>query len=167
MALALLAALAFHPPPASAARSATSRLHAVFDDYWQWQAREDPEEATFRGDNRYNDRITDLRPEAIARRKAFRHDLLARLRTIDAGSVAGQDRISRDVLLTMLEGAERLGAFPVELMPLSQTNGPQIEFAFVVKSTPFRNRADYEMYLKRLSALAVQLGQIEALMRRG
>jgi len=167
MALGLLAALAFHALPAGAAHSATSRLHAVFDDYWQWQAREDPEEATFRGDDRYNDRVTDLRPEAIARRKAFRRDLLARLRTIDAGSVAGQDRVSRDVLLTMLDSAERLGAFPVELMPLSQTNGPQIDFAFVVKSTPFRNPADYEAYLKRLSALAVQLGQIEALMRRG
>lgn len=167
MTLALLAALAFHALPASAARSATSRLHAIFDDHWEWQAREDPEEATFRGDNRFNDRVTDLRPEAIERRRAYRRELLARLRRIDVGSVAGQDRVSRDVLLTMLEGAERLGAFPVELMPLSQTDGPQIDFAFVVKSTPFRNPADYETYLKRLSALAVQLGQIEALMRRG
>jgi uncharacterized protein (DUF885 family) len=45
--------------------------------------------------------------------------------------------------------------------------GPQLDFALLVKSTRFRNANDYEHYLARLHALPVQMRQMEALMREG
>ena len=45
-------------PPAANADAA--KLHALFDDEWQWTLREYPEFATGVGDNRYNDKLTDL-----------------------------------------------------------------------------------------------------------
>jgi uncharacterized protein (DUF885 family) len=142
-------------------------LRQVFDEYWNWTKREFPEYATFLGDDRYNDRLTDLSPEAIARRKAYTRTLLERLERFDASKLPGQDGVSLGVLRTQLDARIRLNAFPVERLQISQTGGPQIDLAFLVKSTPFRNGADYEAYLKRLHALPDALRQIEALMRQG
>jgi len=49
---------------------AAKKLHALFDEDWQWGLQQYPEGATLLGDNRYNDRVTDYSPEAIERRKA-------------------------------------------------------------------------------------------------
>jgi uncharacterized protein (DUF885 family) len=153
--------------PALAQSGEAAQLHRLFDDYWAWVKRENPEFATFLGDDRYSDRLTDLSPESIARRKAYRRDLAARLRKFDARRLPAQDGISLAVLRTELESRVRLDAFPDERMPVSQTAGPQLEFAMLVKSTPFRHVVDYERYLQRLHALPVQLRQLESLMREG
>ena len=42
---------------------ASKRLHALFAEDWQWFLEQYPEAATLLGDNRYNDRLTDLRPK--------------------------------------------------------------------------------------------------------
>src|ERR1044071_9001394 len=59
------------------------KLHALFDEDWQWGLKEFPEGATLLGDNRYNDRLTDYSPEAIARYKAHDRDMLDRIQKID------------------------------------------------------------------------------------
>jgi uncharacterized protein (DUF885 family) len=164
---AALVAAACACSPASAQGDSNKTLQTLFDEYWAWDSREFPEIATARGDDRYNDRVTDLSQAAIDRRKAYRADLLARLRKVDVASISGQDRVSRDVLVVTLENDVRVGAFHDEWMPVSQTTGPQLNFAFVAKSTPFRNVADYENYLKRMHGLSVQVGQTQALMARG
>ena len=147
------------------AANATARLHALFDDYWSWVERENPEIATFLGNDRYDDRLTDFSPAAIARRKARAREILANLRSFDALPLAEQDALSLAVLESQLERRLRVAAFPVERMPVSPMGGPQLDFALLVKSSPFRNVADYERYLARLRALPTQLAQIEALMR--
>jgi len=153
--------------PAFAQRSEAARLHALFDEYWAWVKRDNPEAATYLGDDRYNDRLTDLSAPAIARRKAYAQQILDRLRQFDAQRLAGQDAVSLAVLKSQLERRLRVAAFPMERLQLSPMDGPQLDFALLVKSTPFRTVTDYEHYLKRLRALPVQLRQIEALMREG
>lgn len=37
----------------------TQQLHSLFDEFWQYHLRIDPESATSLGDNRYNDRLTN------------------------------------------------------------------------------------------------------------
>jgi uncharacterized protein (DUF885 family) len=165
LAISLLGSSACFAAPAS---SATQSLHSLFDEYWATFAREFPEYATYRGDTRYNDRLTDFSPEAIARRKAYGTNLLARLRRIDARAISDGDRVSLDVLKTQLAQRLRVMSFAgSELMPISQMNGPQIDFVFLVKATPFHNARDYDAYLARLHALPRQLEQMKALMRRG
>jgi uncharacterized protein (DUF885 family) len=164
----LLCAVACSMPPAVAATPQSQRLHALFDDYWETFAREFPEYATFRGDTRYNDRLTDLSPEAIERRKAYATSLLARLRQVDSRAISDVDHVSLDVLATQLAERLRVMSFPGSaLMPISQMYGPQVDFAFLVKSTPFHDAHDYDAYVARLRALPTQLQQMEALMRRG
>ena len=163
----VVAAIAATCVPAFAQAGDEAALHTLFDDYWSFVKREFPEYATLLGDDRYDDRLTDLAPEAITRRKAFIRELLRQALQFDAARIAGQDAISLAVIRVKLQAQDRLDAFPAERMPISQTYGPQVEFAYVVKSTPFRSVADYERYLQRLRALPVQLRQVEALMRQG
>ena len=40
--------------------AATQALYALFDEEWERGMRENPEEASYRGDKRYNDRWTDM-----------------------------------------------------------------------------------------------------------
>ncbi|MGE5170358.1 MAG: DUF885 domain-containing protein [Rudaea sp.] len=174
LAAAAFCGAAVHAQPGAAAvrahapaPNATTRLHALFDDYWSWIKRDNPEFATFLGDDRYDDRLTDLSPAAIARRKAHLRAVLARLRQFDARALADQDALSLTVLESELERRLRVAAFPVERMAISPMGGPQLDFALLAKSTPFRNVADYDHYLARLRALPTQLEQIEALMREG
>lgn len=165
---ALVVALALATSgPALAQRSEAARLHALFDEYWAWFERDNPEYATYLGDDRYDDRLTDLSASAIARRKAYVQQVLDRLRQFDARRLAGQDAVSLAVLKSDLERRVRVGTFPAERLALSQMGGPQLDFALLAKSTRFRSVADYERYLKRLHALPLQLRQIEALMREG
>src|SRR5690348_894248 len=82
------------PLPALAAGGETAKLHAMFDEYWAWTKRESPEFATLLGDERYNDRLTDLSAAAIARRKAYVHALLARLRAVQPRGLSEQDAVS-------------------------------------------------------------------------
>ena len=154
--------------PAIAQRAAeAARLHALFDEAWERTKRDNPEFATYLGDDRYDDRLKDLSSEAIERRKAYRRQLLERLRRFDGRKLTGQDVVSLAVLTSQLDRQVRVDAFHAERMPISPMDGPQLDFALLVKSTPFRNATDYERYLKRLHALPVQLRQIEALMRQG
>jgi uncharacterized protein (DUF885 family) len=154
-------------PPVLAASGDAAKLHAIFDEYWAWTKRESPEFATLLGDDRYNDRLTDLSPAAIARRKAYVHALLARLRAIAPRGLREQDAVSLAVLSSQLARRERVEMFHDERMPMSAHYGAQIDFAYVVKLSPFRTVQDYERYLLRLRALPVYLQQVEALMREG
>jgi len=154
--------------PAMAQTTAAEEANAIFAEYWQRVAEEFPEYSTFRGDDRYNDRLTDLSPEAIARRRDYAQDLLARVRRVDADRLTGQTRISLDVLRATLERRVRVQSVEgSELMPVSPMTGPQLEFSLLVKSTRFQNADDYRKYLRRLATLPQQLKQIEALLRRG
>ncbi|HJQ26363.1 MAG TPA: DUF885 domain-containing protein [Blastocatellia bacterium] len=143
------------------------KLHALFDEDWQWGLKQFPEMATLLGDDRYNDRLSDYSPEAIARNQAHEREMLDRIRKIDRAKLTGQDVISYDLFLRDKQLNVAGAHFPTELMPIDQMNGVQILFGQLVGSTPFRNAKDYENYLARLAALPRQIDQLIALMRRG
>ena len=53
--------------PASQSDAAAD-LHRLFEATWQKELVADPQMANYLGDNRYNDRWTDMSKEAITRR---------------------------------------------------------------------------------------------------
>ena len=66
----------------------TNALHALFDRAWEWSAVEFPEFATYRGDLRYNDRLSDASLEAQTRRDAQTAAFLAEARAISRDKLA-------------------------------------------------------------------------------
>jgi uncharacterized protein (DUF885 family) len=150
-------------------------LAALFEREFQWQLQEHPEYATFVGDERYNDRLSEQTPAADARRKAHAKALLAELKRFDAARLNTQDRISRDLMVEDLELQARIDALYGDL-PFSglggwtivgPTNGPQYGFPALAKASPLRNAHDYENYLHRLSLIPQSLQQQTELMRIG
>ncbi len=156
-----------------------SKLHTLFDNEWQWTLEEYPEFATRIGDDRYNNKLTDLSAPAMERRKAHARDVLKRIRAIDRGSLTGQDVLSYDLFLK--EAANRValerfpaGTIPVmgflmpyEWMPISQMGGIHTSISELPRLTPLRNTKDYDDFLARLEAYPRQIDQVIELMKRG
>jgi uncharacterized protein (DUF885 family) len=146
---------------------AAKKLHLLFEEDWQWGLKNFPEAATLLGDNRYNDRLTDLSFEAVERYKAHEREMLERVQKIDRSALSGQDAISYDLFLRDKKLNVEGQRFSSELMPLNQMEGPQLTFPQLAASTAFRNRKDYEDYLARLNGFSKYIDQIIALARRG
>jgi uncharacterized protein (DUF885 family) len=142
-------------------------LHELFKEDWEWTLNDSPEWATYLGDNRYNDRLSDVSVEAWERRKAHSREMLDRIRRIDRSKLTGQDTTSYDLFLRNAQIAVDGARFPTEFMAVSQMQGPQIEFPMLANATPFRNVRDYENYLTRLAAFPHYLDQVTALMQHG
>jgi uncharacterized protein (DUF885 family) len=139
---------------------------ALQKDYWEWLLHEFPELSTWTGDNRYNDRFTDLSFEAIERRNADVRSMLEQVRSIDQSRLSRQDALSHALLVWELSLAVSAQQFP-PVMLLTQIWGPQLLFPQLVSVTPFRTTTDYENYLERLSSFPLYLEQVTGLLRRG
>ncbi len=161
-------AAAAEPPPNKA-------LHALFDREFKLGLEEHPERATFLGIPGYDDRLTDLSPEAATRRRGHVKRVIAELKRFDSKALSTQDRISRDVLLDSLELLEKQNALYGDLpfsedddwLPVSSMNGPQNLFPYLARATSLKRGADFGNYVKRLAAIAKQLDQTIARMRVG
>lgn len=156
------------PPGRHVAADSVARvLHTFFDEDWQWRLEQYPEFATSLGDHRYDERLTDFSLDAIDRREAHDRQMLDRIRAIDRSALGDEDLLSYDLFLREKQLALEGQRFPLELMPLTQLNGPQLDFPHLITQMPFRNARDYRNYLARLDAYSRQLDQVVALMRRG
>jgi uncharacterized protein (DUF885 family) len=134
--------------------------------YWEWLLREYPELSTWTGDDRYNDRFTDLSFEAIERRNGDERRMLDEVGSIEPSRLSGQDVLSHALLLWDLSLAVEAQQFP-PVMFLTQISGPQLSFPQLVSVSPFRTKADYDNYLERLDRFPLYLEQVIALLRRG
>lgn len=175
----LVAALVFFSatsPMALATPAETTRsFRALLAEQWDLSHREFPEAATEAGDNRFNDRLSDLSPAAVERRKANDRRVQQVLAGINASELSGQDRISYDVFATLNQQAVKIdtlfGNLPFgandNWLPVSPMSGPQDSLPSLVRQTPFATVRDYENYLQRLAAFPRQIQQIIARMQQG
>ncbi len=157
--------------------TAAEQANALFAEYWEWQLRELPGFATYIGDHRYDDRLTDVSAAAIARRKAYQAELATRLAAIDVNALSGQDAVSYRVLATELARRARVDAVFADpaaagadaWLAVTQFNGPHVGFGglpSLVRVTRFANARDYDNYLKRLEAFPATIEQTVANLRR-
>ena len=164
---------------ATSANPEATKLHALFEDEWQWTVREYPEFATSVGDPRYNGTLTDLSVPAMNRRKAHQRDVLARIVAIDRASLSGQDALSYDLFRRTVEQNVSLQRFPAgmtpfdgmlmpnERMPTTQMDGIHLDIPRLPRIMPLRTSKDYDDFLSRLAAYPRQVDQVIELMKRG
>ncbi|MEM8771207.1 MAG: DUF885 domain-containing protein [Pseudomonadota bacterium] len=142
-------------------------LAALIDDYWSNEMEENPFQATGAGVHDYNDRVPAVAPEDHARRARQAAAFLSRLEAIDRSGLNESDRVNADLLTFILKHKVALAAFDPWRIPFLADTGFHTNFSYTVNATPFRNEADYEAYLKRLSALPAYIDQHIANMRQG
>jgi uncharacterized protein (DUF885 family) len=171
----LVAALLVLGATLGAAAAPSKALQTLFEREFRWRLQQWPEYATFVGVDDYNDRLSDLSPAAIARRKDHARALLRELERIDARSLDVTDRVSRALMLeevrTQVAFDDLYGALPFTgsngWLMVGPTWGPQHLLPLLAKVAPFRHPRDYDKYLRRLADVPRAIDQMTALMREG
>lgn len=168
--LSIPLAAAAAQPSASAAtptrNAATQALYALFDEEWERDMRESPEEASYRGDKRFNDRWTDMGMAAIQARMEGDREALRRLRAIDRKALSASDQLNYDVFVWDLEKAVERQKYREYLSPVGHSGGVQTAEG-ISEVLPFATTKDYRDWLARMRALPVVIEQNEVLMREG
>ena len=164
-ALILLLALAF-TLAAHAQQTEAQKLHKLFDEEWEWGLRDDPEGATFVGDRRYDDRLTDRSAEAYERRRAHGRDALAKIQAIDRSKLSADDKLNYDLFLLQAKNGVEGDKFPGELMPIGR-GGIHELMSDLAQGSPKDTVKDYENFLIRMRAFPRAVDDTIALMKRG
>jgi uncharacterized protein (DUF885 family) len=146
----------------------TRRLHRLFDTQWEAQARRAPESATFRGDHRYNDRLSDVSAEAQAAQDAQAREWLAEAQAIRRDRLGATDRVSLDLFTDARRREVALQAFPgYRSLRLGALSGVQTQLAQLLQVVPMNSAAQARQLLARLAAYPRHMDQQIDSLRRG
>jgi uncharacterized protein (DUF885 family) len=156
-------------PPAEPARDskAGTELHALLDEIWEFELREDPLYATQVGDHRYDDRLPSVAISDLTRRNEARRKFLDRLKAIDATRLDETDRDSQALQRVRLEDSIREFEMHHYRFPINADSGFHMELAQLTSQMPFDTPHDYENFLARLHALPQYMAQNTDLLRDG
>src|SRR5581483_8047365 len=143
------------------------QLATLLDEEWQYELRSSPELATSIGDNRYNDRLSDVSPEFYQSDLDQRRKFLKQFEGLDTSGLSHQDSLSLQLMIRELREQIEGAQFKPWEMPVNQRGGPQIELPDLITLTPFNNLQDYENYLSRLRQIPRVFDQTTANMRQG
>lgn len=159
------------PPTQSHAQShmagRDARLIALLDRYYDLICQSDPVGASTRGDLRFNDRLPDVSPEAIAAQRADAAAILAEVRTLDRGTLRGEDLIDADLLEYTLDLADRGAKYMPEQMPINALEGPHVSLPQMYLQLPFATEQQVADYVTRLEKIPTLIDQQIANMRAG
>ena len=170
LAVLLLSALfvpAFGQLDAKPVAERLAAQNALFEEQYQSDLKNFPEEATSFGDYRYNDKLTDDSLAALAERNKIDQDFLARLKAIPTTGFSEQDQVSHDLMARMLE--QRITNYGLKEyeMPINQQDDIYMTLADLPLSVPFDTVKQYEDYILRLRAIPQALSQTTEVLRAG
>ncbi len=138
-------------------------LYDLFDRHWRGLMEDHPETATYVGWHEHHDRLTDWSLDAIERRRREANEPMDALQRVDRSV----DPLSADLFESELRREIDAMAFPSELLPLDQLDGPQNDLPFLLSAMPLGTDAQHGDYLSRLRAIPRVLEQTRALMDAG
>lgn len=144
-----------------------AQLQKAIDAQWEYQLRTNPEFATYVGDARYNDRLTDVSPAAIAAELEEERKQLAVFEAIDPSGFTGEEALNRQLMIRGLREDVEGAQFKRWEMPVDQMNGIHLGYAALPSQMPFNSVKDYENYIARLRAIPRAFAQVTEDMRLG
>ena len=174
-ALASFATPALHAADAPAATAPAAdkaaQLDKLYADYWEALLKLNPLQATFQGDNRYNDQMPDFYSAAFRKQSHdFTQQWLDRAQAIGSDGLQGQDLISYEIFVhdakESLEGEQ----YPDWMLPVDQMGSIATFAAQLGNGTgaqPFKTVKDYDNWLARGNRIPVLVDSIIADMQAG
>jgi uncharacterized protein (DUF885 family) len=140
------------PPSQQLASPATSSrdLAQLLDEIWQNQLKQSPEYATYLGDKRYDDQLSDVSPRAINDELARERGYIVRLSQIDTTRLPHQEQLSAELMLRQLVENQEAAPFKEWEMPVTQYTGVQLDLPQLATHTQFDTAVDYDHYVVRL-----------------
>ncbi|PYX30670.1 MAG: DUF885 domain-containing protein [Acidobacteria bacterium] len=144
-----------------------AELNRQLADEWEYTLRMQPELATHVGDNRYNDRLSDLSDKAIAEDLEHERRALRGFEAIDTTGFPEQEKLNQALMVRSLREGIEAAKFKNWEMPATQFGGIHLGYASLPFDTPFRDVKDYENYRARLLQIPRVLEQATGHMRDG
>jgi len=159
------------PPQAEqyihAPADANQQLARLFQYHQEYSMFQYPEWATYEGDHRYDDRLTDNSEKAVQSRIQDLHRLMSLLQKIPTDSLSAENKLNHSLFKAMLSEALAEVPFQFHLTPITQQHGLHIDFPQIIESQPLQTLADYQKYLARLRGFEQQVNNEIAHMRQG
>lgn len=150
-----------------AMKNRDAELNALFDRYKEYSMHESPEMATYEGDHRYDDRLTDYSNAAATAHYDSLRAFLREAQGFDSTALSPQNRQSRDLFALVLKESLEAEKFHPHYIPLTQQDGLHIGFPQLTETQPLKTLDDYRTYVKRLRAFPKAVDDIIANMRLG
>ena len=156
---------------ADAAAPRNPELHQLFEDFFERSLKLNPLQATFIGDHRYDDRLSNnISPAFIRESLAFEREFLEAASKFEKRALSEADRLSLDIFLSERRTSIAAAEFPGELLPVNQFQS--LPALMVVlgsgeSAQPFATAQDYDDFLARMRAYVVWSDQAITNMREG
>ncbi|MES2634241.1 MAG: DUF885 domain-containing protein [Pseudomonadota bacterium] len=145
----------------------TAALKALFDRNWEAVAKRFPEWTTYRGDYRYNDKLTDGSAEAIAAWDAQNRAWVLEGKQIRRDRLSAGDRLSLDLFISNHERyVEEQAWTGYRCLNLGALGGSHTGLADLLRASPVATRAQVEQMLSRMAAYPRWMDQEIDCMRR-
>jgi uncharacterized protein (DUF885 family) len=159
------------PAAGIGASASSAALNKLFEDYFERQLQLNPLLATFIGDHRYDDQLSNnISPEFIAMALAVDRKALDDAQKLAATQLSEADRLSVEIFMYDLRASIDGAKFPGELAPINQFQSLPTLMPVLGSGTsaqPFATTQDYERWLARMRGYIVWSDQAIANMRKG
>ncbi|MBF6022851.1 DUF885 domain-containing protein [Lysobacter niastensis] len=164
-------AVAADAPQASQQAAKPARLNALYEQYWEEQLKLNPLQATFQGDNRYNDQLPNfLSKQYRDQDRAFTQRWLKTVEGVGADGLAGQDLLSYQIFVRDAKLSLESLQFPTWQQPINQFYNfasTAVQLGSGTGAQPFKTVADYENWRKRAAKIPAIFDQAIANSREG
>ena len=141
-------------------------LQGVIADHWKWWLSINPVQATSLGVHDYDDQLRNISLAEQDREAKDARIFLDRLTAIPDGELSETDLTNKGVLARMLSDQIEGNRYGERMMLFTTYDGWHQSFAGMADNLPFRTRADYESYLKRLALYPQLNGEAIAISRQ-
>ncbi|MEK6644212.1 MAG: DUF885 domain-containing protein [Planctomycetota bacterium] len=142
-------------------------LHKLLDDYWQARMMRSPERATYLGDHRFDDQLTDYSEKAIDEDRVIYKRFADLLKSIPRDKLSPDDHLNADLFQHILDDADLLDTFPEHFMPIKQQESFHITLGLLQQYHKFDTVDDCANYAKRLRLVSKQIDDMMAAMDKG
>ena len=149
------------------AQSSAQRLDAFYSAEWEYQLQDHPELATFIGDSRFNDRLSDYSPIGAVADAEHARAQLKIFAALPTDGLTAEQKISREMMLRELTATIDAYQLKEWEMPVSQKNGVHLDVAGMYAQMPFNTAQDYRNYIARMKAVPRVFDEEIAVMRLG
>ncbi|HYX12194.1 MAG TPA: DUF885 domain-containing protein, partial [Candidatus Acidoferrum sp.] len=129
--------------------TSTARLTALADAAWDSQMAAQPLYATSLGDRRFDDRLRDNGPGALAADATRLAGWLRQAETIDPAGLPPSDRVTHSALLDFLRFELDLVEAGLDAWTVDPLDGPQVAYLNVPSFQPVRTFAEGEALVAR------------------
>jgi uncharacterized protein (DUF885 family) len=144
-----------------------ARFREAIEAQWQYELKAHPELATYVGDPRYNDRLSDLSAQAVAVEEEEDKRQLALFSAIDSTGFSSEEQLNKELMIRGLRQSIEDTRLKGWEMPVDQMNGIHLGLASLPSAMPFNTVKDYENYIARLHAIPRALEQTTEVMKLG